>query len=189
MFTGFCRSATAAAIALLSLHSLAHADDGACNTATLKGSYGVKVHAQSLGILTGTPPNQVLHRYATPNDVDAVALATFDGNGTGTQEDFAMINGAVRPGSPPDSFVPNEMLSYNVYANCTGDLQITFPTGVLLMQKTAVVDNGNEMFGVTSAQHVPSGPPAADMTLCETGCDIALQGTAHFVKVKQGRDH
>jgi len=189
MFTGFCRNATAAAIALLSLHSLAHADDGACTIATLKGSYGVKVHAQSLGILTGTPPNQVLHRYATPNDVDAVALATFDGHGTGTQEDFAMINGAVRPGSPSDSFVPNEMLSYSVHANCTGDLHITFPTNVMLMQETVVVDNGNEMFGVTSTQHVPSGPPADDMTPCDMGCDKALQGTAHFVKVRQERDH
>jgi hypothetical protein len=189
MFNGLCKHAPVAVIALLSLHSLAHADDGACTTATLKGSYGVKVHAQSLGILTGTPPNQVLHRYAIPNDVDAVALATFDGHGAGTQEDFAMVNGAVRPGSPPDAFVPNEMLSYDVNANCTGDLQITFPTNVSLTQKTVVVDNGNEMFGVTSAQHIPSGPPAEDMTSCEMGCDVALQGTAHFVRVRQARDH
>ncbi|WP_233854713.1 hypothetical protein [Paraburkholderia sp. HD33-4] len=182
----FWNNVTAAAVALLSLQSLAYADGSACTTATLRGAYGVKVHAQSLGILTGTPPNQVLHRYAIPNDVDAVALATFDGNGSGTQEDFAMVNGAVRPGSPPDSFVPNEMLSYDVDRNCTGHLYISFPSDVTLTQKTVVVDNGNEMFGVTSSQHIPSGPPAADMTSCTMGCDVALQGTAHFVRVGQG---
>ncbi|MEM5388107.1 hypothetical protein VSR68_31650 [Paraburkholderia phymatum] len=189
MSNGFFKTAAAAAIALLSLSSLAHAgDNDACTTATLKGSYGVKVHAQSLGILTGTAPNQMLHRYATPNDIDAVALATFDGNGAGTQEDFAMVNGAVRSGSPPDSFVPNEMLSYSVDANCTGELRITFPNSKLT-QKIVVFDNGNELFGVTSAQHIPSGPPAFDKTPCDQGCDIAIQGSAHFVRVRQGHEH
>lgn len=100
-----------------------------------------------------------------------------------------MINGAVRPGSPSDSFVPDEMLSYTVNANCTGELSITFPTGVTLTQQMVIVDNGNEMFGVSSAQHVPGGPPAHDGTLCNTGCDIAIQGSAQFVKVRQSREH
>ncbi|SIT43225.1 conserved exported hypothetical protein [Paraburkholderia ribeironis] len=190
MPNGFFQQAAAAAIALLSLNSLAHAQDNdACTIATLKGSYGVTVHGQSLGILTGTAPNQVLHRFAAPVDIDAVALATFDGTGTGTQEDFAMFNGAVRPGSPPDSFVSNEMLSYNVDANCTGELRLTFPNDTKITQKIVVVDNGNEISGVTSAQHIASGPPAFDTTPCDKGCDVAIQASAHFVRVGQKHEH
>lgn len=176
MSTGFLKKAASAAIAFLSLSSVAHAGDSdVCTIATLKGPYGVKVHGQSLGILTGTSPNQVLRPYAAPNNIDAVALGTFNGDGTGTQEDFSMVNGAVRPGSPPNSFVTGEMLSYSVDANCTGELHITFSSSKLLTQKIVALDNGNEMFGVTSAQHLDSGPPALDKTSCMQGCDIAIR--------------
>ena len=185
MTGSFLKEAAAAAIVLLSLSGVAQAQNHACTTASLKGPYGVKVHGEALGILTGTAPSQVLHRYATPNLIDGVALATFDGAATGTQIDYAMLNGTVRPGSPPDSFQDNETLTYNVIADCTGDLRLDFHNGSTLTQKIVVVDNGNEIFGVTSAQHISSGAPALDGTKCDMGCEVAIQASTHFVKVSK----
>jgi hypothetical protein len=164
MSNGFFKKAATAAIALLSLNSLAHAEDNAaCTTATLKGAYGGSLHAEALGILTGTAPNPVLHRYAAPVLIDNVSLATFDGAGTGTQEDFTVLNGI----PSPDSF-DNETLSYTVNADCTGELRVAFPNGNTITQKFVIVDNGNEFFSVTSTQHIASGgPPAHDGTPCK----------------------
>ena len=185
MSNGFFKKAATAAIALLSLNSLAHAEDNAaCTIATLKGAYGGSLHAESLGILTGTAPNQVLHRYARPVLIDNVSLATFDGAGTGTQEDFTVLNGIA-----PDSFA-NETFSYTVNADCTGELRVTFPNGNTITQKFVIVDNGNEFFSVTSTQHIASGgPPAHDGTPCDQGCDVAIQASRHSVRVKQRHEH
>jgi len=182
------KEAAAAAIVLLSLNSVAQAENDACTTATLKGTYGTKIHAQALGILTGTAPNQVFHPYAARGVVDGVALQTFDGAGAGTQKDFVMLDGARTPGSPPD-FESNEMLSYTMNADCTGELRITFPSGNLITSRFVVVDQGNEMFGVTSAQHNAGGPPALDLTPCDKGCDLAIQTSTHSVRVGEGRGH
>jgi hypothetical protein len=184
----FLKEAAAAAIVLLSLSGVAQAQNHACTIASLKGPYGVKVHGEALGILTGTAPSQVLHRYATPNLIDGVALATFDGAGAGTQIDYAMLNGTVRPGSPPDSFQDNETFTYNVIADCTGELRLDFHNGSTLTQKIVVVDNGNEIFGVTSVQHIASGAPALDGTRCDMGCEVAIQASAHFVKVNKANE-
>jgi hypothetical protein len=183
------KGAAAAAIVLLSLSGVVQAQNHACTTASLKGPYGVKVSGEALGILTGTAPGQMLHRYATPNLIDGVALANFDGAGTGTQIDYAMLNGAVRPGSPPDSFQNNETFTYTVYPDCTGELRLDFHNGSTLTQKIVVVDNGNGIFGVTSAQHIASGAPALDGTRCDMGCETAIQASTHFVKVSKANEH
>jgi hypothetical protein len=181
MSNGFFNKA--AAVALLSLSSVAHAgDNDACTNATLKGSYGGALHAESLGILTGTAPNQVLHRFANPVLVDNVSLAKFDGSGTGTQEDFTVLNGV----PSPDSFA-HETLSYTVSADCTGELDVAFPNGNTITQKFVIVDNGNEFFSVTSSQHIASGGPPAPGASCDQGCDVAIQASRHSVRVKQGR--
>jgi hypothetical protein len=182
MTNSLLKEAAATAAVLLSLHGVAQAQNNACTTATVKGTYGVKVHGEALGILAGTPP--VLYRYATPNLIDGVALARFDGAGSGTQIDYSMINGTVRPGSPPDSFQDNETLSYHVNADCTGELQLDFHNGSMLTQKIVVVNNGNEIFGVTSASHLGAGAPAPGAS-CDMGCDIGIQATAHFVRVHE----
>lgn len=180
MTSRILKEAVAAAIVLLSLSSAARAESNACTIATLKGAYGGALHAESLGILTGTAPNQVLHRYAIPMLVDNVSLATFDGAGTGTQEDFAVVNGMA-----PESFA-NEMLSYSVNTDCTGDLRVTFPNGNTITQKFVIVNNGDEFFSVTSSQHIASGgPPAHDGTKCDQGCDVAIQASRHSVGVRQ----
>ena len=182
----FAKQAAAMAIALLSLNSMAHEQNNGCTTATLKGTYGVKIHAQALGILTGTAPNQILHPYAAPIVIDGVALQTFDGAGGGNQQDFVMANGTRTPGAP-SGFEPNEMLSYTVNPDCTGELRITIPSGAMIAEKFVVVDNGNEMFGVTSAQHLAGGPPA-EGALCNMGCDVAIQESSHHTRVGKARD-
>ncbi|BCG00453.1 hypothetical protein PPGU19_050210 [Paraburkholderia sp. PGU19] len=128
----FLKEAAAVAIVLLSLSGVAQAQNHECTTASLKGPYGVTVHGEALGILTGTAPSQVLHRYATPNLVDGLALAKFDGAGAGTQIDYGILNGTVRPGSPSDSFQDNETLTYTVYADCTGELRLDIHNGSML---------------------------------------------------------
>jgi hypothetical protein len=182
----FFNKGAAAAIALLSLSTLAHAGDhDECTIATLKGAYGGELHAEQLGILTGAAPNQVLHRYVPPVLIDNVSLATFDGAGTGTQEDFTVLNGV----AAGDSFA-NETLSYTVNADCTGELRVAFPNGNTLTQKFVIADNGNEFFSVTSTQHVASGgAPAHDGTPCDQGCDVAIQASRHSVRVSQDHGH
>ena len=191
MSNSILKEAAVAAIVFLSLSGSAEAQNNACAAGTLKGSYGTSVHAQSLGILTGTAPNVAFHPYSAPTLIDVVALATFSGNGQGSQEDFAMFNGQVRPGSPPDSFVSGETLTYSLNSDCTGVLNVTFPNGNTITQQIVVVHNGDEVFGVTSAQHLTSGASAQDGTSCMTGCDIAIQASSHFVRVRQsqGRDN
>ena len=186
MFNRFFKEAATAAIALLSLSTLAHAGDhDACTIATLKGAYGGALHAEALGILTGTAPNQVLHRYALPFLSTTFPWRNLTAPGTGTQEDFTVLNGV----PSPDSFA-NETLSYTVNADCTGELRVAFPNGNTITQKFVIVDNGNEFFSVTSTQHIASGgPPAHDGTPCDQGCDVAIQASRHSVRVKQRHEH
>jgi hypothetical protein len=187
MINGFFKKA-AAVIALLSLNSLAHPQDNdACTTASLRGTFGTKIHAELLGILTGTAPNQTLHRFAVPGVIDGIALQTFDGNGAGTQRDFVMLNGTRLPGAPAD-FESDETLTYTINPDCTGELQVNIGGGKrVITTKLVILDHGNQLYSVTSAQHVSSGPTAVDGTGCTGGCDLAIQTSTQSVRVEEER--
>jgi hypothetical protein len=140
--------------------------------------------------LTGTAPNQTLHRFSVPGVIDGIALQTFDGNGAGTRNDFVMLNGTRLRGAPAD-FESDETLSYTVNPDCTGELLVHIGNGKrTISTRLIVLDHGNQLFSVTSAQHVAAGPSAADGTSCAGGCDLAIQtSTVSFrVDAKRGRE-
>ncbi|PTB21453.1 hypothetical protein C9I57_07305 [Trinickia symbiotica] len=184
MSNSYLNKAVATAIALLSLNNVAFAQDSdACTVASLRGTFGTKIHAELLGVLTGTAPNQTLHRFAVPGVIDGIALQTFDGNGTGAQKDFVMLNGTRLPGAPAD-FESDETLSYTVNSDCTGELVVNIGNGKrTITTKLIVLDHGNQLYSVTSAQHVSTGPSAADGTSCAAGCDLAIQTSTVSVRV------
>jgi hypothetical protein len=185
MFNRFFKEAAAAAMALLSLNCVAQADDGQCSLATVRGTYGTKIHAELLGILTGTAPNQVLHRLAVAGVIDAIALQTFDGFGNGTQKDFSMLNGtrAPAPGVGPFEFETNEMFTYTVNPDCTGEMHITFPDGKQITSELLVLDGGKQLYSVVSAYHAAVGPTAADGTSCAQGCTFGIQASTTSVRI------
>lgn len=163
-------------MALLSLNCVAQTDNFVCTTATLRGTYGSKIHADLLGILTGAAPNQTLHRLANAGVIDAVALATFDGFGGGRQKDFGMLNGTRTPGEPPLEFETDETLAYTLAADCSGQMQIMYPGGKTITTEIVVVDRGKQMYSVVSTFHSsPSPITAIDGTNCTKGCDFGIQ--------------
>src|SRR6516225_9797522 len=189
MFGRFFKEAAAAAMTLLSLNCLAQTDDFACTTATLRGTYGSKIHAELLGILTGTAPGQMLHRLANAGVIDAVALATFDGFGGGHQKDFGMLNGTRTPGQPPLEFKTDETLTYTLAADCSGQMQIMYPGGKTITTEIVVLDRGKQMYGVVSAFHSsPSPITAIDGTGCTKGCDFGIQTGTTSVRVDGGAE-
>jgi hypothetical protein len=187
MFSRFFKETVAAAMALLSLNCVAQTDDFVCTTATLRGTYGFKIHADLLGILTGTAPSQTLHRLANAGVIDAVALATFDGFGGGHQKDFGMLNGTRTPGEPPLEFETDETLTYTLSADCSGQMQIIFPGGKTITTEIIVLDRGKQMYGVVSGFHSsPSPITALDGPSCSKGCDFGIQTGTIAVRVDEG---
>jgi hypothetical protein len=137
-----------------------------------------------LGILTGTAPNQTLHRLAFAGVIDGIALQTFDGFGGGHQKDFAMLNGTRAPGGTQFAFETDETLSYTVNSDCTGQLSITYQNSTKqITTEFLVLDGGKQMYSVVSAYHSNVGPTAADGTSCTQGCDFGIQTSTISVRV------
>jgi hypothetical protein len=109
--------------------------------------------------LTGTAPNQTLHRFSVPGVIDGIALQTFDGNGAGTRKDFVMLNGTRLRGAPAD-FESDETLSYTVNPDCTGALLVHIGNGKrTISTRLIVLDHGNQLFSVTAHSMSPLGRP------------------------------
>src|SRR5262245_8508329 len=100
------RGVLAAALALPALggSASAFADDIRCSNATLKGEYAIKLHGQSLGIVTAAGP-QI---FPDPIPADGVGIEVFDGNVKFSHTDFVMRGGAPLPGpkDPTTGFNP-----------------------------------------------------------------------------------
>jgi hypothetical protein len=111
----------------------AQATDGrVCSDATLRGDYGL--------LASGTrpfPPGGALERFV------ALALWTFDGNGTFSQQPGGVFKGE-RSGVNPD---PGEVAgSYHIEANCTGRLLLYVPDLPFPIEYAFVaVDNAREI--------------------------------------------
>ncbi|VXB59387.1 hypothetical protein BURKHO8Y_140360 [Burkholderia sp. 8Y] len=101
---------------------------------------------------SGFPPVTV------PLVIDGVAVQTFDGAGGGTTQNVLIVSGTSAPGAA-SGFNPNEVLSTPrtriALAKCASP---TIQSGASIDEKFVIVNDGNEMSGVTSAQHLPGCP-------------------------------
>jgi hypothetical protein len=141
MNTRFCKATLAAAVACLTLVAASTAQAGACSNASLKGKYGQTISGQ---LLPG--PGVVLPQ-------NGVAMTTFDGKGTFTQEDFVVING-----SPTSTGFASETGTYAINSDCTGTATINYPDGSWIDLELVVVNQGREFRTVVSALTMGGNP-------------------------------
>jgi hypothetical protein len=141
MNTRFCKATLAAAVACLTLVAASTAQAGACSNASLKGKYGQTISGQ---LLPG--PGVVLPQ-------NGVAMTTFDGKGTFTQEDFVVING-----SPTSTGFTSETGTYAINSDCTGTATINYPDGSWIDLELVVVNQGREFRTVVSALTMGGNP-------------------------------
>jgi hypothetical protein len=137
MKTLFCNGMfrkAALAVACLALALASPAQAAACSNASLKGKYGQTISGE---LLPG--PGVVLPQ-------NGVAMTTFDGKGTFTQQDFVVING-----SPTSTSFASETGTYAINSDCTGTATINYPDGSWINLELVVVAQGREFRTVVSA--------------------------------------
>jgi hypothetical protein len=131
----FCKGTLAAALACLTFVAASTVHAGACSNASLKGKYGQTISGQ---LLPG--PGVVLPQ-------NGIAMTTFDGKGTFTQEDFVVIDGV----PTTTGFQTGETGTYTVNSDCTGTATINYPDGSWIDLELVVVNQGREFRTVVSA--------------------------------------
>jgi len=135
--------ALAAAPMLYAGTALAHPTKG-CSDETLKGTYGLRVSGE---VLEG-PTSTVLQFK------DGVDLATFDGNGNFSQEDFVLSNGALMTEQPTnsDGFNDGESGPYMVNPDCTGTFTINeSASGLVIIAMFVLTNGGQTMHAIVSS--------------------------------------
>jgi len=137
--SGFRRAVLVVAVAtgamLYAGTALAHQADG-CSDETLKGTYGLRVSGE---VLEGSSSTVVQFK-------DGVDLATFDGKGNFSQEDFVLSNGALMTEQPtnPDGFNDGESGPYMVNPDCTGTFTINETASRVVIIAMFVLTNGGQ---------------------------------------------
>lgn len=141
----------------------AHGDDAPCSKALLHGDYAFTITGEIFP--SGRP---VVTR-------QGVAMTHFNGNGTLTQTDFVMQYPDMDGGSSPvpgepdtlTQFNTGEQGSYQVFANCTGEMEIDFPPlgegGAVIKARFVLSRDGNAIHTVVYFAQPPgaSGPVPA----------------------------
>jgi hypothetical protein len=126
-----------------------------CSNETLKGTYGLRISGQVLqGTVTDPTSTVALIR-------DGVDLATFDGKGNFTQEDFVLGNGVFMEGLPTDKetgFNNMESGPYTVNAHCTGTFTINEPGPVVIVTMFVLTNDGKTIHAVVSSLPPPGAP-------------------------------
>jgi hypothetical protein len=180
--------ASAAAVALLSLSSAAHADGdhdgGHCSNATLRGAFGFIGHGTILGLIGD---DGTVHPYATPSILDDVALVTFDGVGHFTRTDFGVIGGLPKGGHT--TFNPYQMGAYTVHHDCTGSMKIIYtaggavPAGVETDLNIVVASDGTLIESVVYRAVTVAGSSADGAIKCPPNCQQGVQESFEGKKV------
>jgi hypothetical protein len=134
MKTFFCKGTLAAAVACLTLVVATRAQARSCSNASLRGKYGQNISGE---VLPG--PGVVLPQ-------NGIAMTTFDGKGTFTQEDFVVIDGVPQT----SGFQTGETGTYAINADCTGTATINYPDGSFINLEVLVVMDGREFRTVVS---------------------------------------
>jgi len=154
------RSLLAAPVLALALGGAARAHDGdaSCSKALLHGDYAFTITGQIF-----PPGKPVITR-------QGVAMAHFNGDGTLTQTDFVMQYPDMGGGSSPvpgepdgvTQFNTGEQGSYQVFANCTGEMEIDFPPlgggGAVIKARFVLSRDGKAIHTVVYSAQPPGAP-------------------------------
>jgi hypothetical protein len=173
-----------ATVALLTLNGAARAqftDNDGCSNATLHGDYSFTVQGEFLGLMTAAGPQY----FSSPVPIDAVAMTNFDGKGKFTQVGVNVVNGMVPPGptDPETGFGTNQLGSYTVFPDCTGDFELNLPGPISISAKFVLAKEGREIHAVITREHV-----ASPLLGCSSsgGCDVLPQYRSDGTKLLSG---
>jgi len=126
-----------------------------CSNENLKGTYGLRISGEVLqGTVTDPTSTVALIR-------DGVDMATFDGKGSFTQEDFVLGNGVFMEGLPTDKetgFNDMESGTYKVNANCTGTFTLNEPGPFVIVTMFVLTNSGQTIHAVVSTLTPPGAP-------------------------------
>lgn len=133
------------------------AHNNGCTNASLFGDYAFRVDGRLL------PPG------GPPIDRQGVAMVHFDGEGSLTQVDFVMSDGAplAGPADPTTGFHIHEQGSYKVNSDCTGSAVIHFPappgvaSGAEIDLMFVLGEHGHVIHTIVSRVLQPGGTPVA----------------------------
>jgi hypothetical protein len=152
---GLRRASLVVAIATATMLCAGTAHARPCSDETLWGTYGLRVSGEVLqGTVTDPTTTIAVIR-------DGVDLATFDGRGHFTQEDFVLGNGAFLLGLPTDSetgFNDMESGTYTVNPNCTGTFTINEPGPVVIVTMFVLTNGGQTIHAIVSSLTPPGAP-------------------------------
>jgi len=154
------RSLLAVAVLAVTLGGVAraHDDDAPCSKALLHGDYAFTITGQIF-----PPGKPVVTR-------EGVAMTHFNGDGTLTQTDFVMQYPDMAGGSSPvpgepdgvTQFNTGEQGSYQVFANCTGEMEIDFPPlgdgGAVIKARFVLSRDGDAIHTVVYFAQPPGAP-------------------------------
>jgi hypothetical protein len=136
----------------------AHDEDAPCSQALLHGDYAFTITGQIF-----SPGKPVVTR-------QGVAMTDFHGDGTLTQTDFVMQypdkgGGSSPVPGEPDSltqFNTGEQGSYQVFADCTGEMEIDFPPlgegGAVIKARFVLSRDGDTIHTVVYFAQPPGAP-------------------------------
>jgi hypothetical protein len=183
---------SAMAVALLSLHGVAHAS-GRCSNEMLRGPFGFIGHGTILGLIGD---DGTVHPFAAPSLLDDVALVDFDGMGHFTRTDFGVIAGLPKGGKT--TFNPAQRGTYSVNPDCTGTMQITYeaggavPAGVETDLNMVVAADGTLIESVVYRAVTAGGKSGDGTVMCPPNCVQGVQESFEGKKVSvfgNGSDH
>ncbi len=135
---------------MASLLLMSGAARAGCSDSTLRGDYAFTVHGVSLSA-DGT---------TTTGLIDGVGVATFDGDGSLTQQDFIVRNGTQAPGGPPNAsgFHTGETGTYSVNDDCTGTTDIILGPGNERSNALVISADGRKLHAVVVSALVGGSP-------------------------------
>ncbi len=154
------RSLLAAPVLALALGGAAraHAGEAPCTKALLHGDYAFTITGQIF-----PPGKPAITR-------QGVAMTHFNGDGTLTQTDFVMQYPDMSGGSSPvpgepdgvTQFNTGEQGSYQVFASCTGEMEIDFPPvgagGAVIKARFVLSRDGKAIHTVVYSAQPPGAP-------------------------------
>jgi len=118
----------------LTLAGATCAQAGSCSNASLKGKYGQSIS----GTLLPGP--------GVVQPQNGVAVTTFDGKGTFTQENYVVIGGV----PTTSGFQTGETGTYAINTDSTGTATINYSNGAWIDLELIVVKRGSEFYTVVS---------------------------------------
>ena len=156
-----------AALLVPAAHAQGIDDTLPCSDQTIAGDYAFRISGvmfpPPLNAPPAAPPPPTITTYR-----DGIAMTHFDGNGNLTQQDYVVSDGQFAPldlNPNGNGFNTQETGTYHVFADCTGNATIGFPTGVVAEQQFVIGENGRTIHMFVSKLQVPGATAGTFVTI------------------------